>query len=196
MKNFLVTWQIDVDADNPIEAALEAKKVCNGMDFNADSANVFSVTDPQTSESSTIDLSETTLPFEDMRATADQLVDFELFHNENIRNIEEWVLRCLNVHVYPVVNPLTDFFYVLDVANPELKELFANYKTRLKIVNELDHEFETHLDFIEFITDTGYSGEIPGVAIVVAEYLADSGYPTVSSFCAEHGVSFEDIKIA
>lgn len=194
MKNFLVTWQIDVDANNPTEAALEAKKVCNGMDFNADSANVFSVTDSQTSESSTIDLSETNLPFEEMRATADQLVDFELFHNENIRDIENSVLRCL--HFHPDVDPLTDFFYVLDVSNPELGELFANYKKRLKIVNVLDHEFETHLDFIEFITDTGYSGEIPGVTIVVAEYLANSGYPTVSSFCAEHGVSFEDVKIA
>lgn len=43
---YLVTWSIDITADSPQDAALEAKRICNDMSFDPDGANVFEVRTP------------------------------------------------------------------------------------------------------------------------------------------------------
>jgi hypothetical protein len=55
MKQYLVTWQIDIEetADNPIEAAAQALIILRDPDSVA---TVFEVTDKTTGETTTVDL--------------------------------------------------------------------------------------------------------------------------------------------
>lgn len=60
MSDYTAIWSINVDADSPIDAALQAKELANDIDFNPDSPNVFSIVpgvhNPVIPKATTIDL--------------------------------------------------------------------------------------------------------------------------------------------
>lgn len=65
MSDYTAIWSINVDADSPIDAALQAKELANNIDFNSDSPNVFcilpGVHNPAIAKATTIDLGNTEL---------------------------------------------------------------------------------------------------------------------------------------
>lgn len=60
MSDYTAIWSINVDADSPIDAALQAKELANNIDFNPDSPNVFCIVpgihNPVIPKATTIDL--------------------------------------------------------------------------------------------------------------------------------------------
>lgn len=60
MSDYTAIWSINVDADSPTDAALQAKELANNIDFNPDSPNVFyiapGVHNPVIPKATTIDL--------------------------------------------------------------------------------------------------------------------------------------------
>lgn len=69
MSDYTAIWSINVDADSPIDAALQAKELANNIDFNPDSPNVFCIVpgihNPAIPKAATIDLGNTELDCSD-----------------------------------------------------------------------------------------------------------------------------------
>jgi len=72
MQSYLVQWKINIDANDPIEAAKEARKI--QLDSGSTST-VFQVTDEITGKEETVDLEE--LPWEEADVLKDDIQKWE-----------------------------------------------------------------------------------------------------------------------
>lgn len=145
-----------------------------------------------------------------MREIAAALTDCDLTRANHAEVAEDWLFvrdtgACANI----TVNPYSDLFYALNVANPALHELFAGYAARLDGLDLVPQRFESHQDFLDYVcADNPFGSDKPdGIIVLLADHvlkadpatgkpaLESETFPTVANYCATHGVNAADILI-
>lgn len=151
-----------------------------------------------------------TLTFTQMREIAAALTDCDLTRANHAEVAEDWLFvrdtgACANI----TVNPYSDMFYALDVANPALNKLLASYAARLDELDLVPQRFESHQDFLDYVcADNPFSSDKPdGIIILLADHvlkadpatgkpaLESETFPTVANYCATHSIAPSDILI-